>query len=273
MSGIKHSQPPSFILILLRAFVLALTAVMLLLVFFLSWPELVRRFHRGTISGELSAAAQGGSDLLEPLFQPSQSPTPTQLLGAQQTPIAVESLSEPSLPAMHAAAGTAFLSILDGAHTHLFAFLPDRRSFLRLSMGDWDDLTPAVSPNGSYLAFASNRSSQWDLYLMSLQDGSLSQLTSTPDYESSPSWSSDGLWLAYESYISGEENPNLDIWIRPLDPSQQPIRLTTNPWRRFLAGLVAKRPPNCLRFRQGWRPRYLAGRPGQDSRAFHKYQP
>ncbi len=141
----------------------------------------------------------------------------------------LEGSAAPALAQMSAAGGTAFLSILDGAYSHLFAFLPESRTLVRLTMGDWDDIAPSISPDGSNLAFASNRSGHWDLYLMSLQDGSLSQLTSTVDYESSPSWSSDGLWLAYEAYPQADAYPNLDIWIRPIDPSGDPIRLTTDP--------------------------------------------
>lgn len=233
MTGSHQAFRHAFILTLLRAFVLALTALMLLLVLFLSWPEIYRRLHPSSVNGDLSAAAQGNSAASESLFQPKQSPTPAWPAGVLPPPLSVVSPDgQPAYPSA-SLSGTAILSILDGTRCHLFAFLPGSNSLVRLSMGEWDDIAPAVSPDGATLAFSSNRSGRWDLYLMSLRDGSLSQLTSTPAYESNPTWSSDGLWLAYEAYLPDEPNPNLDIWIRPLDPAQAPIRLTDDPAADF----------------------------------------
>jgi TolB protein len=100
-------------------------------------------------------------------------------------------------------------------------------------MGDWDDIAPAVSPDGLQLAFASNRSGKWDLYFLSLESGDIRQVTDTPEFESSPSWSPDGLWLAYEAYLPDDDGGNLEVLISPLDGSQSPIRLTDDPAADF----------------------------------------
>jgi TolB protein len=94
-----------------------------------------------------------------------------------------------------------------------------------LTAGDWDDRDPAVSPEGSRLAFASNRGGTWDLYLMELANGNVQRLTDTPGYEGRPTWSPDGLWLAYEAYYGDD----LDIWVLPVDGSQGAIQLTDDP--------------------------------------------
>ncbi len=136
------------------------------------------------------------------------------------SPVRVQSRSLP---------GKAFLSILEGGYAHLFAFLPEEMRFIRLTSGDWQDLAPALSPDGKLLAFASNRNGYWDLYIMNLEDGQTLQLTDTPEYEGSPSWSPDNRWLAYEAYVPDETGGNLEIFVRSLDGSQDVVRLTDDP--------------------------------------------
>ena len=113
----------------------------------------------------------------------------------------------------------------EDGYAHLFAYIPGRMPLTRLTSGDWDDITPAPSPDGKKLAFASNRSGFWDLYLLDLTTGEVSQLTDTPQYEGAPSWSPDGSYLAFEAY----DNDNLNIVVGPAnDPLNGAIRLTTS---------------------------------------------
>lgn len=98
--------------------------------------------------------------------------------------------------------GTIFLSINEAGYSHIYAYTPTTQGFLRLTNGSWDDITPSVSPDGSQLAYTSNRGGQWDLYILNMESGEISRLTQTFEYESSPAWSPDGQWLAYEAYTS-----------------------------------------------------------------------
>jgi TolB protein len=82
-----------------------------------------------------------------------------------------------------------------------------------------------MGPDGRSLAFASNRSGYWDLYRMDLASGATVQLTNTPTYDSSPSWSPDGAWIAYQTYNGG----HLDLAVLSLqDASQAPVLLTND---------------------------------------------
>jgi Tol biopolymer transport system component/DNA-binding winged helix-turn-helix (wHTH) protein len=60
------------------------------------------------------------------------------------------------------------------------------------------DLWPSFSPDGSQIAFSSNRSGQYEIYVRSLApDGVERQVTSDGQENIQPAWSPDGRYLAY----------------------------------------------------------------------------
>ena len=121
---------------------------------------------------------------------------------------------------------TVIFSFEEDGFAHLFAYLPDQLPLTRITYGDWDDISPSPGPGGERIAFASNRSGFWDIYLLDLFTGETTQLTDTPEYESAPTWSPDGSFLAYESYTED----NLEIVVGPADdPLDDAVRLTNSP--------------------------------------------
>lgn len=120
--------------------------------------------------------------------------------------------------------GTLIFDDRAGGHRHLYAFLPGATAAVPVTTGDWDDQDPAISPDGTRVAFVSNRDGAWDLYVLWLATGELVRLTDTPGYEGHPTWSPDSRWLAYEAYDDGD----FDIWIIPADGSQAPLQLTNH---------------------------------------------
>ncbi len=146
--------------------------------------------------------------------------TPASLLPEDPTATAQPTFIAPAL-----AKDVVVLSLEENGYAHLFAASPTESSLTRLTAGDWNDIMPAVSPDGSRIAFASNRDGQYDLYLLDLQTGGTQRLTNTPQFDSSPTWSPDLAWIAYETYVDG----NLQIAILSLaHPDQQPILLTAD---------------------------------------------
>lgn len=113
------------------------------------------------------------------------------------------------------------LSLVENGYAHLFAFSPSGFPLTRLTDGQWDDVTPCLSPDGTRIAFSSRRNGYWDLYILDLQSGVTSRVTDTLDYESSPSWSPDGLWLVFETY----RNLSLDLDIIPINSPQDRMPL------------------------------------------------
>jgi TolB protein len=178
--------------------------------------------------------------LLIPACGPAPTPVPTNTLAPTDTPTRILP-SATELPIQTISSifstpeedistiipqGVFFLSLEEGCSFHLFAYSPQTLPLTRLTADAWDDITPALSPDGNQLAFSSRRNGYWDLYLLDLRDSNLLRLTDTPEYDAAPSWSPDGAFIAYESYVNG----NMDILIRSaIDPGQTPLPLTQNP--------------------------------------------
>lgn len=125
--------------------------------------------------------------------------------------------------------GLIVVAMSDSGYTHLFAYQPETLPFTRLTTGDWDDMHPALSPDGKRVAYTSKRSGQWDIYTLDLTTGETIQLTDDQNYDSAPSWSNDGVWLAYEKYV----DDNLEIFITTTDGTDAEIRLTFDPAADF----------------------------------------
>jgi TolB protein len=150
---------------------------------------------------------------------PTASATPT--LALTQTPYIIT--ATPNLGAtVPAPQGDFFLSLADNGYYHLFAYSPQNLPLARLTENAWDDINPALSPDGKWLAYASDQNSYWDLYLLELTSGNIIRLTDTPEYDAAPSWSPDGAFLTYESYQKGF----LGIFIRSVTDLSQVYALT-----------------------------------------------
>ena len=154
---------------------------------------------------------------VQPLAAPTE--TPVASIVVQPTETATPTLAPE-------AQDVVLLSLEENGYAHLFVYIPQQLPLTRLTYGLWDDVSPALSPDGTRVAFASNRDGAWDLYILDIQSGEITRVTNSPDYESAPSWSPDNQWLACEIYL----DENLEVAIVSLkNGDQEPIPLTENP--------------------------------------------
>ena len=58
---------------------------------------------------------------------------------------------------------------------------------------------PAWSPDGTQIAFSSERAGKWDLWVVSSEGGSPKRLTDDSEIDYQAAWSPDGKWIAYGS--------------------------------------------------------------------------
>jgi dipeptidyl aminopeptidase/acylaminoacyl peptidase len=99
----------------------------------------------------------------------------------------------------------------------------------RFTSGDKRDHSPRWSPDGRWIAFASNRGGEearTQLYLIPTGGGEARRLTRMDNGAADPAWSPDGRWLAFTSRVNAEEmaaeaEPEPDA---PLDPDERKRR-------------------------------------------------
>ncbi len=126
--------------------------------------------------------------------------------------------------------GTVIFSMVEEGYNHLFAFKPGDPSMLRLTNHPWDDVTPAMNPNGNLIAFSSRQNGYWDIYLLDLTTGIITPVTDSSDFDSHPSWSPDGTRLVFQSYIAN----NTEIMMADLSSKPYAItRLTSNDYEDY----------------------------------------
>jgi len=78
----------------------------------------------------------------------------------------------------------------------------------RLTQSPGQDVHPAVSPDGSFIVFATDRWEGMELARLDLADKKITRLTKSPGLDDYPAISPDGKLLAFVSNRSG----HLDIW-------------------------------------------------------------
>lgn len=205
-----------------RALIIALTLLVLLNLAVFGWNARPLLEQRGIHIPIFPVTQQPPIEqFASPLPGPTASPQdPT------DTPVPVSLIADSSPAEGLRSQGVMILSMRDGYYIHLFAYHPLYLPLSRLTNQTWDDITPALSPDGQKIAYSSRQNGYWDIYILDLVSGQQTRVTDTPEYEASPTWSPDGLWIAFEKY----NGVSLDIYLQSLiDPYENPIQLTDDP--------------------------------------------
>ncbi len=102
-----------------------------------------------------------------------------------------------------------YVGYLDSRRTHLYVFDLASGEIAQITSGDFDDSEPAWSPDGTRVAFVSNRTANpddnynTDIWVVAADNDDLGeallQVTTNPGPDAAPSWSRDGAWIAHTS--------------------------------------------------------------------------
>lgn len=93
----------------------------------------------------------------------------------------------------------------------IYAKRIDSRVQIQLTSDPANDAMPAISPDGTRIAFASDRAGSWDIYVMPASGGRPLQITSDPSHEIHPSWSPDGRRLVFNR--RGLTSGRWELWV------------------------------------------------------------
>jgi len=107
-----------------------------------------------------------------------------------------------------------YVGYLDRYRKHIYTLVPGDSIPVQLTFGDFDDSDPIWSPDGTKIAFASNRTEDPDgnsdsnIWVVDALKGSkeqqLTQVTTNPNQDNSPTWSPDGKSIAYKTVTNGK---------------------------------------------------------------------
>jgi Tol biopolymer transport system component/cytosine/adenosine deaminase-related metal-dependent hydrolase len=88
-----------------------------------------------------------------------------------------------------------------GGTFHIWTMRPDGSGLKQITSGHGDDREPRISPDGTTIAFASDRAfkGNYDIWTVNITTGTLTQTTSAEADEFGPVWSPDGTKIAFVS--------------------------------------------------------------------------
>jgi Tol biopolymer transport system component len=164
------------------------------------------------------ACGVGGISLLPATETPTSTPTPMPTpFGGGNGLFAFVSMRYEEDPT--------YCWLSDTCNDEVFIARLDGKGEVNISNSTADDWWPKWSPDGTRLAFVSNRNGNNDIFIVNADGGGLFQLTTSDQDDHTPSWSPDGRQIVYTSYQEG----NADIFIINADGSGEPIQITDHP--------------------------------------------
>jgi probable HAF family extracellular repeat protein len=133
-----------------------------------------------------------------------------------------------SSPDFRVEAPIVFSSNRQGANNanqqEIYSMNPDGTNAIRLTTNTTIDTDPSLSPDGTKIAFQSNRDGDYEIYVMNLDGSQVLQLTTNTSADQAPAWSPDGTKIAFVS--NRISNGNYDVWTMNANGTN-PVRLTT----------------------------------------------
>jgi tRNA A-37 threonylcarbamoyl transferase component Bud32 len=151
-----------------------------------------------------TAAPTGSPSTPEPTFAPTVEPLIT--------------------PVVRLAAGLRLYACTLGGDAEICVSSADGSDQVNLTNSPGYDDFPALSPDGTRIAFISERDGDSEIYLMFVDGSNQINLSDHPEYDSRPTWSPDGTRIAWESWRDG----NPEIYVMRADGTDK-VNITNNP--------------------------------------------
>ena len=130
--------------------------------------------------------------------------------------------------------------MVDQRYSNLWIVSGDGKDNRPLTNGAFRDTSPRISPDGTRVAYLSNRSGKNQIHVRWLDSAQDAQITDLQQAPSSIEWSPDGKWIGYIARVPAKadwsiKTPDKPTGARWADP---PIVVTKLRWRQDGQGLV-----------------------------------
>ena len=122
-------------------------------------------------------------------------------------------------------------------------YILTEKSLLKITDNDWRDEYPRWSPDGRRIAFSSNRTGNFDIYVMNEDGTGVRQVTSGPRDEGELAWFPDGKRIAYTEETRRPLGRSYSLWSVDLGSGQKSRILPDFPGSN---ALPAFSPPGSL---------------------------
>lgn len=111
-----------------------------------------------------------------------------------------------------------YASTMHDPNPEIYVKSAEGQAVMRLTHHFSRDIHPHFSPDGKWIAFASDRNGNFDVFVTSAERGGATwQLTSSENDDIYPSWSPEGNWLSYSSRAPSGE---WELWLLNLKTEQ-----------------------------------------------------
>jgi dipeptidyl aminopeptidase/acylaminoacyl peptidase len=138
------------------------------------------------------------------------------------SPSAATATSSPALPPVTGLPGTFVFRRDDGQDGNVFLMQPDRSGLAQLTTGPTLDSAPALSPDGTRVAFErSDAAGAADIWVVNADGTKEMAVTRTDQFEDWPSWSPDGTRLMFTRASMEGGHGISEIVIRTISPTAQ----------------------------------------------------
>jgi len=108
-------------------------------------------------------------------------------------------------------------------NTELYVMNSDGSAQRRITQNLAGEMTPAFSPNGQKIAYASNRDGNWQLYISNYDGSFTKRVTNNTGFDCNPTFSPNGKQLAFQS----KRDNNWEIYTINIDGSEE-TKITTH---------------------------------------------